>query len=253
VTDSSKFADHFSGVSTQYAASRPLYPDALFAWLAAQVGQAANVWDAGCGSGQASLGLASHVAHVLATDPSASQVAVAPSVANVTYAVAAERCPSLDDQSVDLVTVAQALHWFDRGTFYAEVARVLKPDGMLAVWTYGLTRVSADVDAITDELYTRRLGPYWPPERTHVEDEYRNIGFPYPLMRVPDFDMRMSWTARQFVDYLGTWSAVGRYRSEHGEDPLREVATAITAVWGDGVREVVWPLAIMAGRATADG
>jgi SAM-dependent methyltransferase len=244
---SAAFADHFSGVADAYAASRPTYPDALFRWLAQRVGASAHAWDAGCGSGQASVGLIAHIAHVTATDPSARQIAAATPHSRITYAVTGERCPQLADASIDLITVAQALHWFDRDAFYAEVARVLRPGGTLAVWTYGLTRVSPDVDTLVDDLYTRVLSAYWPAERRHVDDQYAHIGFPYDRAAVPAFAMEVRWTAAQFVEYLGTWSAVAAYRATHDRDPLATMAESLHAAWGGDARLVAWPLTVVVG------
>ena len=243
------FPDHFSCVAAQYAASRPRYPDELFAWLATQVPSRDLAWDAGCGSGQASVALAARFARVVATDASAQQVASAEACRNVTYDVAAEVNPAIADQSVDLVTVAQALHWFNRDAFYREVARVLKPDGMLAVWTYDLLTISPAVDDVIMPWYQDTLGAYWPPERHHVETQYREIGFPYALIEAPPLAMRASWTRERFVGYLETWSAVKEYRRLKAADPIALVRPALDSAWPDaGEREVRWPLTVLAGR-----
>ncbi len=243
------FPDHFSTVATQYAASRPHYPDELFAWLATQAPARDLVWDAGCGSGQASVALAAHFARVIATDASAKQLESAEQRANITFHVAAEVNPSLADHSVDVVTVAQALHWFNREAFYREVERVLKPGGLLAVWTYDLLSVSPAIDAVVLPLYGDTLGACWPPERHHVETQYREIGFPYALIEAPPFAMRASWTRERFVGYLETWSAVKEYRRLKAADPIALVRPALDSAWPDaGEREVRWPLTVLAGR-----
>jgi SAM-dependent methyltransferase len=244
------FPDHFSAAAPQYANSRPQYPDALFAWLADVSPSRAVVWDAGCGSGQASVGLAAHFAHVVATDASAAQLAHAAQRANISYHVAGETNATLANNSVDLITVAQALHWFDRAVFFAEAARVLSPRGVLAVWTYDLNEITRDIDAVVQTLYHDTLGPYWPPERALVAARYRDIGFPYPLMAAPTFLMKCSWTRDHFLRYVETWSAVTEFRRREGGDPLRAAAAALAEVWPDGVtHDVRWPLTVLAGRA----
>ncbi len=242
------FPDHFSSVATQYAASRPRYPRALFAYLAGRAPQARLAWDAGCGSGQAALGLAEHFAQVVATDASAAQLASAPARDNITYRVTGEADARLADRSVDLVTVAQAVHWFDRPTFWREVNRVLVPDGVLAVWSYNLGSVSAEIDAALRRWHGEVLNAWWPPERALVEAEYRDIGFPYAREIVPAFRMSQYWTRAQFVDYLRTWSAVTSLNRGTGGDAVALIAPELEARWpGDGPCEVVWPLTLIVG------
>lgn len=243
------FPDHFSPVAAQYAASRPGYPDELFALLGRLAPARRLAWDAGCGSGQASVGLAAHFTRVIATDASAAQIANAEPRDNITYAVSAECNAALESDSVDLITVAQALHWFDRDEFYAEADRVLAPDGVLAVWTYGHASITPDVDGIVRTWYDDVIGPYWPPERAHPESGYRNIGYPYPVIDVPAIEMRMHWSRDQFVAYLATWSAVKEYRRHRGADPMAEILPALHSAWpGDVPRVIRWPLTLLAGR-----
>lgn len=242
------FHDHFSAVAAEYAASRPRYPKALFDFLARATTGHQLVWEAGCGSGQASAGLAADFELVIATDASAEQIANAERVSNVQYSVAAERNPALRDASVDLVAVAQAVHWFDRTVFYNEVERVLRPGGLLAAWTYGLTTITPDVDAIVYPWYRDVLGAYWPPERQLVEDHYRDIRFPYTPLSVPALTMREAWTREQLIAYCATWSAVKEYRLRTGGDALAALIPQLEAVWPDAApREVRWPLTVLVG------
>jgi SAM-dependent methyltransferase len=244
------FPDHFSSVAAQYASSRPHYPDALFEYLADLAPARNMAWDAGCGSGQAAIGLAPYFAHVVATDASAQQIANAEPRANIVYSVASETLTPLRDASVDLVTVAQALHWFDRPRFYDEVRRVLVPDGVLAAWTYGLTEVTPDVDAAVLHWYRDALDSYWPPQRLHVESRYRDIDFPFATLDVPSFAMTARWSRPQFIAYLETWSAVQAYKAANGADPIGIVRPALEAAWPDAaeVRLIRWPLTLLAGR-----
>jgi SAM-dependent methyltransferase len=243
------FPDHFSRVAGQYASNRPRYPDALFTWLASVVPSHGLAWDAGCGSGQASTALAAHFERVVATDASGEQLAAAERHVRVRYAEARELNPELANGSVDLVTVAQAVHWFDRPLFWAEAQRVLAPDGVLAVWTYGVAEITPDVDAVIAPFYGDLLGLYWPPERSHCDTHYRDIGFPYPTLPGPAFEMTVTWSRAQLLGYLRTWSAVGQYLRREGVDPVLELEPALEAVWPDQVeRTVRWPLTVLAGR-----
>lgn len=245
------FADHFAALSRSYADARPHYPPALFAWLA-EVAPATEVaWDCACGSAQASLGLAEHFARVVATDASAAQLAEAPQHPRVNYHQAPAEASGLAATSVDLVAVAQALHWFDLEGFYAEVRRVLRPDGVLAVWSYGPLRVAGGiVDGICERFCRRTVGPYWPPERALVEEGYRSLAFPFAELAAPHFAMCQRWTLTRLLGYFRSWSATGRYIAARGEDPVAGVADELAAAWGDPAvtREITWPLAVRAGR-----
>lgn len=245
------FADHFSAVAPQYAAGRPHYPAALFQYLAQRAPDHELVWDVGCGSGQAAVGLSDYFAHVIATDASARQLVQTERRANISYMVGTESMPTLGDHTVDLVTVAQAVHWFDRTRFYAEVARVLRPRGVLAMWTYDLCEIAPDVDAALLRWYRETLGPWWPSERRHVETRYRDIGFPYPQFEVPEFFMTLSWTRAQLELYLRTWSAVQEHDTRTGGDALAILRPALHAAWPDEheVRTVRWPLTVLVGQA----
>lgn len=249
------FQDHFSGHAADYAAARPTYPAALFDWLADQCRQHDLAWDAGCGNGQASLALAHRFTRVHASDPSAEQIAAAPANPRITWRVeSAEHC-ALPAHAADLVTAAQAYHWFDQGRFCAEAQRVLKPGGVVAVWCYGLSRVDRGVDAVFHELYETRLGGFWPPERRHIEDGYRALPFPFePIMDAPRFEMRLAWTLEQFLAYLRSWSASQRCLRDTGRDEVGELAADFAAAWDDpaATREVRWPLSLRAGRTASD-
>jgi SAM-dependent methyltransferase len=246
------FRDHFSGHAAGYAQGRPTYPDALFEWLAAQCARRALAWDAGCGNGQAARALAPHFAQVVGTDPSAEQVAQAAPAANLEYRVEPAEQPGFAAASVDLVTVAQALHWFELERFFAAVRRVAAPGGVLAVWTYGLSNVDAAVDAAFRHLYDDVLGPYWPPERRHVENGYAELPFPFERIAAPAFAMTRDWTLAQYQAYLRTWSAAARHRRETGRDAVAETHARFAAAWGDPdtPRRVSWPLNLRVGRVT---
>lgn len=249
------FKDHFSGHASDYTRYRPGYPRALFAWLARQAPGHELAWDCATGNGQAAMGLAEFFDTVVATDASAAQIAAAQPHVRVRYEVAPAEHAPLPAHRADLITVGQALHWFDFPAFYAEVARLLKPGGVLAAWSYGLMQVSPSIDAVVWRLYEPITGAYWPPERRYVEEQYRTVPFPLDEIDTPSFAMEAQWTLEQMLGYLGTWSAVQRYRKECGDDPLRMIADELAAVWGnaDVVRRVVWPLYMRAGRFNSTG
>ncbi|MGA9420978.1 MAG: class I SAM-dependent methyltransferase [Rhodanobacteraceae bacterium] len=227
------FQDHFSGHANVYRAARPTYPAALFDWLAGYVPARDTAWDVACGNGQASLALARHFDRVIGTDPSAEQIAHAEADDRVEYRIeAAERC-SLADSSASLVTVAQALHWFDHARFYDEVERVLQPGGVLAAWGYSDCRVDPVIDRIKNRLYVELTGPYWPPERGLLDTGYRTLDFPFEELAAPAFVMRARWTGHEFLAYLRSWSATQRYIKANGEDPVTLVEPDLRAAWGD--------------------
>jgi SAM-dependent methyltransferase len=246
------FKDHFSGHAAAYASARPTYPDMLFEWLARQCPRHELAWDAGCGNGQASVALATHFRRVHASDPSATQIEAAPSHPRIEWRVEPAEACSLPDAAADLATVAQAYHWFDHARFVAEVRRVLRPGGVVALWTYGLSTVDPDVDAVFADLYDGVLGPYWPPERRHVENGYRDLPFPFDEIAAPAFAMRQDWTLPQYLAYLASWSANQRHRQATGRDAVADCAPALAAAWGDPQRRraVVFPLSLRVGRST---
>jgi SAM-dependent methyltransferase len=244
------FKDHFSGHAAAYARSRPGYPHALFDFLAGLVESREAAWDCGTGSGQAAVPLARRFRAVIATDASPAQVLRAQRSPGVHYAAAAAERAPLRDASMDLVTVSQALHWFDFQSFFAETARVGRPGSALAAWAYGSCRVSPEVDSAYDRLYGEVLGPFWPPERIHVEQGYRTIPVPFPTLPAPSLSMRADWDLAAYTGYLETWSAAQRYRRKLGKDPLEPVRAALAEAWGDPAspREVTWPLLLIAAR-----
>ena len=240
------FKDHFSGIANAYAAARPEYPDELFDLIAARVPREARVWEPGCGSGQATRGLAARFAHVHATDPSAQQIAqhwAHVGAANVSVAVEPGERTALPAGSVQLVAVAQALHWFDRVAFFAECERVLAPDGVLAAWGYaGFVVPEGMVDEV--EAFRALIDPYWPPERALVDAHYAGFDWPFPAMPAPSLWLEAEWSLPHFLRYLSSMSAVARCRADIGDDPVARHASALTQAWGeaDEPRTIRWPL-----------
>ena len=248
---SSPFPDHFSGVAGAYAEHRPRYPDRLFEWLAEVSPGHELAWDCATGSGQAAVALAARFDRVLGTDASAAQIAAAQMHSRVEYRVAPAEASGLPDASADLVTVAQALHWFDRPPFYAEARRVLRPGGLVAAWTYGASVFDDPrADAAHRRFYSDTVGPFWPAERALVESGYRAIEFPFEEIDAPEFEMEAEWPLSSFLGYVGTWSAVTRFRRKRGYDPVAELGDELRRLWGnpETPRRIRWPLAMRVGR-----
>ena len=250
---SQPFQDHFSGVANRYADFRPHYPAALFDYLATLVPRAALVWDCAAGTGQATIELAERFDQVVATDASREQIASATPRAGVEYRVAVAEESGLADASVGLITVAQALHWFDLDRFYAEVQRVLRPGGVLAAWAYGINQIEGEpLNQLIQDFYTNIVGPYWPPERRLVEQGYRTMAFPFTELAPPSFRMEARWTLDELLGYFSTWSATNRYIKATGRNPLEPLAEACARHWGDpkASRLVMWPLSLRIGRTS---
>jgi SAM-dependent methyltransferase len=242
------FQDHFSSRAPLYARARPTYPPALFEDLARLASGRRLAWDCGTGSGQAAVLLAAEFDAVIATDPSEAQLQEAPPHPRVTYRRGAEDASGLMAGSVDLVTAAQAAHWFDMPRFAAEAARVLRPSGICAIWCYGLCSIAPEIDRALGSFYRETVGKYWPPDRSHVDQGYKNLLFPFTEVAFPAHAMRQQWTAEEFGAYLRTWSAVVRYQQEQGTDPVTPLMAGVAEAWGSGARTVTFPLSGRIGR-----
>lgn len=249
-------ADHpgyFARQAATYAAIRPDYPPALFDFVASLGGARRLAWDCGTGNGQAAVALAEHFARVIATDASAEQLAHARPHPRVEYRVATAEASGLADASADVVTVAQALHWFDLDRFHAEVRRVVRRGGVIVVWSYG-DPVLRDGDPLLDEALRRfnheAMRDWWPPERQAVGEGYRSLPFPFAELPAPTLVLERRWTLGELAAYLRSWSAVMRYVAVRGADPVRDVEAELATRWGGaGERHLVrWPLVVRAGR-----
>lgn len=247
--------DYFSTQSAAYKSFRPLYPDKLFEYLCSHLNPSSVVWDCATGNGQAALALKNRVSTVVASDQSAAQLGNAPRRAGVYYLKAFAEDMPLRDQSIDLITVAQALHWFDFDRFYAEVLRVLKPNGLIAVWTYSFLSVSpqlgAAIDAVIKSFYHDVVGPFWPPERRMVDEQYRSIAFPFDEEQTPNFSIDVEWDLNATLGYMGSWSAVQQYIKAEQHDPIPQLTEQLRSVWGDPAlrRQLNWSLGLRVGRA----
>ena len=245
------FKDHFSGHSSNYKKYRPVYPVELYQYLSGLCDSHQHAWDAGTGNGQCALKLVEYFDHVLATDPSANQIKDAVAHDRIEYHVSkAENCPA-STNSLDLVTVAQAIHWFDFELFFNEVKSVLKPNGILAFWTYTLATISPEVDAITNYFYRDVVGKYWPIERSFVEDKYKGISIPFDEIETPSFEIKINYNMQDYLAYLGTWSAVKNFNKDHHSDPIDLINSRMSDAWGNAKEQriVTWPIHLRAGRS----
>jgi SAM-dependent methyltransferase len=240
----------FSSVAREYANFRPGYPPELFAWLAEVAPARDAAWDCGCGSGQASTALAGYFSLVHATDVAPEQIAASKPHPRVTYAVAAAEASGLPPACVDLVTVAQALHWFDVSAFYAEARRVARVGAVLAVWNYPRPRlVDARLDELFVEFYSGVVGPYWPPERRHIEANYTTLPFPFEELPHPQFGLELEWSLEQVLGYVSSWSATARYRKDRGEDPVPQLRAGLQPAWpSSGIAMLRMPIGLRAAR-----
>jgi SAM-dependent methyltransferase len=240
-------ASTFSAESARYAAARPTYPAALFDWLALQAPGRTLAWDAGCGTGQATTSLAERFAQVIANDVAPEQVAQAPRLANVTWHALPAEAVDLPVQAVDLVIVAQALHWFDLDRFYPAVQRALRPGGIFAAFGYSWFSITPAIDAQMKSLVLDPLMPYWAPGNAMLWSGYAQTPFPFAPIDAPPFAITLKWTLKQTLDYVSTWSAAKRMRAETNVD-IVTAAAALAPAWGDSPRTVTMPLALRTGR-----
>ncbi len=244
-----EFKDHFSQHASAYATFRPLSPVKLFEYLVSLAPAKRVAWDVGTGNGQAALALANYFEKVIATDASAEQINNAPVHAKVIYKVmpAENACSILEE--VDLITVAQAIHWFNFDAFYAEVKRVTAPQAVIAAWSYELASVEPSIDAVVKEYYDVTLKDYWPPERHWVDEGYATLPFPFKEISAPPFSMTDERNLSEWTGYLFTWSATQKAIKAVGPEIFKQVEKKLAGVWGDPLQKkrVSWPLALRVG------
>ncbi len=240
----------FSKQANDYARFRPTYPEDLFGYLASLTEEHSCAWDCGTGNGQAAIALAHYYDRVIGTDPSTDQIAHVRPHPKVEYRIAPAEDSAISVESIDLIVVAQALHWFDVGKFYAEAQRVAKSSGsIIAVWCYGLMEAAPAADQIISRYYHNVIGKYWEPERRLVEQGYGGIPFPFQEITAPKFLMEATWTFAHFLGYLSTWSATQAAIRSEGVNPLDTIRTELREAWGDveEAKRVRWPLFIRVG------
>ena len=241
--------DYFSKQAEVYAAFRPAYPEALYQFLFSHLKAKDVAWDCATGNGQVAQRLATHFARVYATDISAEQLSHAYRADNISYSVApAEKTDFAADQ-FDLITVAQALHWFDLPRFYDEARRTANARALLAVWGYSLLKVDPLVDPLFEDFYYNKIGHYWDPARRLVENSYAGVAFPFEEIKCPDFYIRVHWSLDQFCGYVSSWSATQKYIRERGTDPVNDLRDTLRPAWtGQETKLVTFPVFMRLGR-----
>src|SRR5947209_4239229 len=242
------FKDHFSRQAADYAKFRPGYPQQLFDYLGSIAPSRQLAWDCGTGNGQAAVGLASLFDRVIATDASEKQIAKADPHERVEYRVAPAENSGIESETIDLIMVAQALHWFDLPRFYEEARRALKSNGVLAASAYDLLHIEPAIDAVVNRYYYEVVGPFWPPERELVEN-FADLPFPFHEIDPPKFEMTAQWNLDHLIGYLRTWSSTQPFMAANGADPLEQIIDELRRAWGNPqeVRTVLWPLILRLG------
>jgi ubiquinone/menaquinone biosynthesis C-methylase UbiE len=240
----------FATEAAEYAHLRPTYPEELFAFLASVEPSRAVAWDCATGNGQAATHLAGYFGRVIATDESGEMIAQAPRDPRITYRVAEAEDSGLEDRSVDLVTVASAIHWFDLERFYAEVRRVVKPGGAIAAWTYYTPVFGSDIDAVVQRLVQEVLGAYWDERLHYVVDEFHDLPFPFGPIEAPPFQTDMEWDMQDLMAYFETWSSSVKYREVNRVSPTSLIEEDLARAWGDPQqkRDLRFPLYMRLGR-----
>ena len=244
-------ADYFSNQSAVYAKNRPFYPNELFLFLKDICAEHQLAWDVATGNGQCAVSLADYFKNVFATDLSAQQLGNSFQRPNITYKLEHAEQSSLPDCSVDLITVATAIHWFDIPAFYKEVQRVLKPNGILAVWGYAASAIDVEIDKIINEFAFETLESYWPAQtRLNWEDKYEHLPFPYPLLNMPIYKAAAQQNYAEFISYMNSWSAIQVYLKQHHQNPIDQIQEKLLNAWGnaDEVKTVLWQLNLKCGR-----
>jgi len=241
--------EYFNVRSNDYKKYRPVYPKGLFDFLADIAPANDLAWDCGCGTGQATAALSDYFDHIIGTDVSKGQIKNAIKKQNIIYKVTSEKNSELKNKSVDLVTCAQSLHWLTLNKFYKEVKRVLKPGGIIAVWTYNLFRVNKDIDDLIDKFYFDIIYNYWPEQRKHVESKYTELDFPFSKLCAPQFSMEAEWSLDQLIGYLNTWTGVQNYIEFEAFSPLEFVENELKIIWkkNKSKKKIVWPLTVKVG------
>lgn len=245
------YLDHFSSNSTNYLSSRPTYPRALFDFLRNLVDAEAIVWDCGTGNGQAAYALSKRFQYIVATDRSVEQLKLAKRSRNIWYACSSAEQTPINEAIINLVTIAQALHWFKLDSFYKEVQRVATDNAYLAAWCYSLCHVNKNIDAIVAHFYNNILGAsYWPNERRYVDEEYKTIPFPFDKIPCPRVTIVKKINLFDFLGYLNSWSAVKEYERKNGKNPLSFILKDLQEAWGkiETKLTIRWPVHLIVGK-----
>lgn len=206
-------------------------------------------WDCGTGNGQVAGVLAGHFAQVYATDISQQQLEEAVKKPNIHYSVQPAEQTTFASKQFDLITAAQAIHWFRLDDFYKEVKRTLQPGGIFAAIGYGPVQTEKPLKDIIDHFYTKLIGPYWDSERHYIDEAYQTLPFPFEEIKMPSFHISCQWSYDEFIGYIGTWSAVKHYTKLHNKNPVSLIADKLKTAWGHTLKRVfIFPLLLRVGH-----
>ena len=235
--------DNFTKQANLYAKYRPDYPAELYQFLFSLCRHKDTAWDCGTGNGQVALALAKTFRKVYATDISEQQIKNAIQQDNIIYAVERAEHTLFADNSFDLVTVAQAIHWFDFDNFYKEVNRTIKAGGVLAVIGYGLIHAEPGINSIIQHFYYNVIGSYWDKERKYIDENYTTIPFPFNEQKAPQLTNSFEWTLDDLLGYFATWSAVQHYKKANNDDPITIIKAELEKQWQPGIlKKVEFPI-----------
>lgn len=245
--------------SRLYQKYRPTYPPSLYQFFAdvcrTGTGTLESAVDVGCGTGLSTRPLCEYFHHVTGIDISETQINMARAAhaqSNLSFVVSeAERLTVMPDDSTDLVTVAQAIHWINQEPFYRELDRILKPGGSLIVYGYGNCVLDNDKgNQVIDKFYRQDLLGFWDSRRRHIDNLCQEICLPFPgWTRNSDFVIQYRWTAAEVVGYLSTWSAWQSYLKQNPEsDLLMGIQQQLEEIYQDQKVTITWPVFLLLGR-----
>lgn len=241
--------DNFSKQSDLYSRFRPGYPNKLFQFLLPLIPNKDVAWDCGTGNGQVAIKLSAFFKEVYATDISTAQIDNATKKENIFYEVVNAEDTKFENNVFDIITVAQAIHWFNFEMFYNEVNRTLKPGGIIAVFGYDVFSINKEIDNLIQKFYKETTGPYWDKERRYIDEQYKAIPFPFKKIKTPEFSMSYNWQLEQVIGYLNTWSAVQHYIRKNNENPVDKFAVELRELWGHVLkRKVTFKIFMRLGR-----
>jgi len=241
--------DLFSAQSHLYSRFRPTYPPELYAYVLNYVRSREAAWDCATGNGQVARGLAEHFERVYGTDISENQLRHAVQSDKIQYSISPAEQTPFNDNSFDLITVAQAFHWLNPVLFCCEATRVAKPGAIVAVWGYELKSVAPAIDEIVRRWNIETLSPYWEPERQHVVAHYETLLFDFEKLPAPGFETVMEWNLDDFIGHLQTWSAYQKMKKEVGDGKFLALVDEIRGMWGtEGTKRCVFSIFMKLGR-----
>lgn len=240
--------DNFSKQAKAYSQFRPSYPDEMIEYVVSFVKNRSKALDIATGNGQVANKLSNYFDKVYATDISENQLSNATQKENIIYSKESAEETSFDENQFDLVTVAQAIHWFDFDKFYKELNRILKPDGIFAVLGYGLFKSNPDSDKILHHFYNNITGKYWDKERKYLDENYETIPFPLEELEVKSFQNEFTWSFEELIGYLSTWSATQHYITQNNQNPIDLIHNDLKNSWEKGDKKVTFPLLLRIGK-----